>query len=132
VITPLHSRNIDVDGDRICKLAPTQVAQETQDENEDFELQRNANDFQNQPIPNVLKVLKNTSFMDLSQENTDLLPSNGHKPPMVNLFNYPTTFTQSNTIVKKKRNNFFFSFVIDSTNTNKKILVGAMEKINAT
>ncbi len=98
MITPLHSKNINVDGDEICKLAPTQVAQETQDENENFELQRNANDFQDQPIPNVPGVLKNPSVMDLSQENMDLLPSNGHQPPMVNLFNSLTTLTQQHYI----------------------------------
>lgn len=73
--TPLHLKNINVDGDKIHRPA---FAQETQHKNEDFELQGNANDFQSQLIINVLKVPRNLSVVDLSQENTKLLPSNSH------------------------------------------------------
>ncbi len=64
---PLHSININVKGDKICKPTPTQ---ETQDENENFESQGNPNDYQDQPIPNVPGVQINPSVVDLSQENT--------------------------------------------------------------
>jgi hypothetical protein len=37
--TPLQCRDINGEGDKICKPAPTQVAQETQDDNDDVELQ---------------------------------------------------------------------------------------------
>ncbi len=73
--TPLHSKDINVDGDKIHRPTPTQ---ETQHKNEDFELQRNANDFQSPSIINVLKVPINLSVVDLSQENTKLLVSNSH------------------------------------------------------
>jgi hypothetical protein len=36
VTSPLHSKDINIDGDEICKPTITQVAQETQNENEDF------------------------------------------------------------------------------------------------
>ncbi len=109
--TPLHSKDINVDGDDIYKLALTQVAQETQDENEDFESQRNANDSQDQPIPNVLGVLKNPNVMDLSPKNMNLLPSNSHQPPMVDLLNFLITFTHDNTTIKKKKRKkkFFYN-----------------------
>jgi len=111
VNTPLHSKDINVDGDDIYKLALTQVAQETQDENEDFESQRNANDSQDQPIPNVLGVLKNPNVMDLSPKNMNLLPSNSHQPPMVDLLNFLITFTHDNTTIKKKKRKkkFFYN-----------------------
>ncbi len=115
--TPLHSKNINVDGDDIYKLALTQVAQETQDENEDFESQRNANDSQDQPIPNVPGVLKNPNVMDLSPKNMNLLPSNGHQPPMVNLLNFLITLTHDNTTIKKIIIIIFF-FVMNSANRN--------------
>jgi hypothetical protein len=67
--------------------------------------------------------------MDLSQENTKLLPRNSHQPLMANLFHSPTTLTHGNTTIKKKQNNVF-SLVIDSTNRNNKFLVEAMENIS--
>jgi hypothetical protein len=111
------------------QLHKFRVTQETQDEIKDFKSQRNANDSQDQPIPNVPGVLRNPSVMDLSQKNTKLLPSNSHQPPMVNLLDSPTTLTHGKTIIKKKRNNLF-SLIINSTNRNNKILVEAMEKIS--
>ncbi len=46
MITPLHFQNINVESNRICKSPPTQVAQKTQDDNDDVELQMNANESQ--------------------------------------------------------------------------------------
>lgn len=44
VIIPLHTKDINVEGDRIHGLA---LAKETQNENDKFQLQDNTNDFQN-------------------------------------------------------------------------------------
>lgn len=44
VIIPLHTKDVNVEGDRIHGLA---LAKETQNENDKFPLQDNINDFQN-------------------------------------------------------------------------------------
>ncbi len=93
VTIPLHSIDINVKGDRICK--PTH-AQETQDKNEDFESQGNANDSQDQPIPNVPKVQRNPNVVNLSQEDMKLLSGNSRQPLVVNLPISPTTPSHGN------------------------------------
>lgn len=106
---PLHSININVKGDKICKPTPTQ---KTQDENENFESQGNPNDSQDQPIPNVPGVQRNPSVVDLSQENTKFLSSNSRQPLVVNLLISPTTPTHGNTIIKIIRIMFFLLSLI--------------------
>jgi hypothetical protein len=110
----LHSIDINVKGDRICKPA---LAQETQYENENFESQENANDSQDQPMPNVHGVQRNTKVMDLSQENMMLLLSNSHQPLMVNLPISPTTLAPGNTTIKRNELIFFLLSLILQTKT---------------
>lgn len=97
--TPLHSRNIYANDDKIHKLAPTQ---ETQHKNEDFELQGNANNSQSQSIINVPRVLKNPSVVDLFLEDTKLLLCNNRQPHVVNILDSPITPTPGNTTIKRK------------------------------
>jgi len=59
------------------------------------------------------------------------VPNNIHSPPIINLDEFLLTPTHGNIGVKRKCN-FVFSFVIESTNKNNKILMDAMEKINVT
>jgi hypothetical protein len=108
VTIPLHSININVKGDKICKPTPTQ---ETQDENENFESQGNPNDPQNQPIPNVPGV-HNPSVVDLFQENTKFLSSNSRQPLVVNLLISFTTPTHGNPIIKRIKIMFFLLSLI--------------------
>jgi hypothetical protein len=59
----------------------------------------------------------------------ELLLSNIHGPLIINLGESLVTFAHGNTRVKRKHNSIF-SFVIESTNKNNKILLDAMEIIN--
>jgi hypothetical protein len=58
-----------------------------------------------------------------------LLPNNIHGPLIINLGEYLATPTHDN-IGMKRKHNYVFSLVIESTNKKNKIMVDAMEKIN--
>ncbi len=110
--TPLHSININVEGDRICKSAPTQVALETQDDNDDVELQKNANCFWG---------AKRCKYHGFVSRRHIIATSNSRQPLIhgTNRLDSFTTFAHGNIVVKRKHNNVS-SLIIDFTNKNNK------------
>jgi len=59
----------------------------------------------------------------------EMLPNNTHWPLVIILGESLVTLAHGNIGVKRKHN-YVFSLVIESTNKNNKVLVDALEKIN--
>jgi hypothetical protein len=123
---PMHVRDVNVEGDAVY----IPLAQETQDENENFNSQENV-----QEAPNLIPNSQGAQIpglMNLSENSKHLLNFNHAPTVFINIpYSNPSTPIPRNTIVKRNHNNMF-SLVIDSTNKNSKTILDTMGKNNDT
>jgi len=109
VTIPLHSININVKGDKICRPQHLHKRHKTKMKilnHKGIQTTFKINQFQ------IFWVQRNPSVVDLSQENTKLISSNSHQPHVVNLPISPTTPTHSNTTIKRNGIMFFLLSLI--------------------